>query len=353
MPSSTRRISSFAPERAGPERADPVLMTDGREEFFGTKALHLKRSLRKLRYESCVIVPLSQPNESFHLRWRRPHRKESVPVYVDLWPTDGTATFATATAKAITSAAENSASRLLELGKTLLGRDRYHRSFPTPLDSRGNVMNASMGKILLIDNHDSFVHNLARYLRRLGQTTEVVRSDSIDAAQCKAMNPTAIVISPGPKRPEQAGCSVDVIRELGGSVPILGVCLGHQAIGHAFGAAIVRCEGMHGSSSEIAHDGTGLFEGCRPSLRVGRYHSLAIDGATLPSEIIVSARTVEPESTSGQAVIMAIRHRELPICGVQFHPESVLSEEGADILANFLRIATLWHEQNSNRKRAS
>jgi len=204
--------------------------------------------------------------------------------------------------------------------------------------------------ILLLDNYDSFVHNLARYLRRLGQPTEVVRSDAIDAAGCLAMRPTAIVISPGPRRPEEAGCSVEVIKSLGTMVPMLGVCLGHQAIGVAFGANVVRCDGMHGRSSEIKHDGATIFEGCRQPMKVGRYHSLAIESSTIPKELMVTATTIEP---FGSRVVMGIRHRTLPIHGVQFHPESVLSEDGADVLANFLKIALWWHEQNSHRRAAS
>lgn len=204
--------------------------------------------------------------------------------------------------------------------------------------------------ILLLDNYDSFVHNLARYLRRLGQPTEVVRSDAIDAAGCLAMRPTAIVISPGPRRPEEAGCSVEVIKSLGTMIPMLGVCLGHQAIGAAFGAAVVRCSGMHGRSSEIEHDGGTIFEGCRQPMKVGRYHSLAIERSTIPKELMVTATTFEPP---GSQVVMGIRHRTLPIHGVQFHPESVLSEDGADVLANFLKIALRWHEENSHRRAAS
>jgi len=213
--------------------------------------------------------------------------------------------------------------------------------------------------ILLLDNYDSFVHNLARYLRRLGQPTEIVRSDAIDAAGCLAMGPLAIVISPGPRRPEEAGCSVEVVKSLGHVVPILGVCLGHQAIGVAFGASVIRCAGMHGRSSEIEHDGTMMFEGCRPAMRVGRYHSLAIDRETLPKELRVTSQTLEPDRWSSDRssdcapVIMAVSHRSMPIHGVQFHPESVLSEDGADVLANFLKLAIRWHEQNVPIRAAS
>jgi len=203
--------------------------------------------------------------------------------------------------------------------------------------------------ILLLDNHDSFVHNLARYLRRLGQPTEVIRSNAIDADQCLRMRPSAIVISPGPRRPEEAGCSVEVIQRLGHQIPMLGVCLGHQAIGHAYGASVIRCEGMHGRSSEIDHAGTDIFEGCRRPMRVGRYHSLAIDEATLPSTLIATAYTFAKNDDSQTdtltpRVLMGVRHRDFPVYGVQFHPESVLSEAGADILANFVRIANRWNE---------
>jgi len=203
--------------------------------------------------------------------------------------------------------------------------------------------------ILLLDNYDSFVHNLARYLRRLGQPTRVVRSDAITVEECAALAPLGIVISPGPRRPEEAGCSVDVIRQLGASTPILGVCLGHQAIGVAFGAVVTRCDGVHGRGSEIEHDGTGVFAGLRNPMRVGRYHSLAIDESTIGGDLIVTSRTIgtavgSPVGTACESpVIMSVRHRTLPIHGVQFHPESVLSEDGADVLANFLGLAFAWH----------
>lgn len=186
--------------------------------------------------------------------------------------------------------------------------------------------------ILLLDNYDSFVHNLARYFRRLGCETRVVRSDRIDAAQCAALQPEAIVISPGPHRPLQAGCSVDVIRELSDEIPMLGVCLGHQAIGVAFGGQVIRCGPMHGSASEIEHEGDGVFDGCRSPMTVGRYHSLAVDPAHLPADLRVTARTED-------GVIMGLRHRSRPVFGVQFHPESVLSNEGLATLRNFVEIA--------------
>lgn len=186
---------------------------------------------------------------------------------------------------------------------------------------------------LLLDNYDSFVHNLARYFRRLGCQTRVVRSDQIDVEGCRELNPEAIIVSPGPKRPEQAGCSVDVIKKLSTEIPILGVCLGHQAIGVAFGGVVLRCGPMHGMSSEIEHDGEGLFRGCPSPMRVARYHSLAIDPAHLPDELQVTATTED-------GVIMGIRHAHLPVFGVQFHPESVLSEQGLQTIANFVSLVT-------------
>ena len=185
--------------------------------------------------------------------------------------------------------------------------------------------------ILLLDNYDSFVHNLARYFRRLGCPTEVIRSDQIDVSGCQSLAPDAIVISPGPRRPEQAGCSVDVIRQLSPRIPILGVCLGHQAIGVAFGSRVMQCGPMHGTSSLITHNAEDVFAGCATPLRVARYHSLAVDPDHLSAELEVTAR-------SDDGVIMGIRHRSRPVFGVQFHPESVLTEDGLAILRNFVAI---------------
>ncbi len=186
--------------------------------------------------------------------------------------------------------------------------------------------------ILLLDNYDSFVHNLARYFRIAGCETVIVRSDEINAAGCASMQPDAIVISPGPKRPENAGCSIEVIRSVRPTTPLLGVCLGHQAIAVAFGGLVVPCEPVHGMSSMISHDANELFDGCPSPMQVGRYHSLAIDESTLSKELIVTAR-------DEQGLIMAVRHRERPIFGVQFHPESVLTEFGQHIARNFAHLA--------------
>ncbi|WP_254507868.1 anthranilate synthase component II [Anatilimnocola floriformis] len=187
--------------------------------------------------------------------------------------------------------------------------------------------------ILLIDNYDSFVHNLARYFRRLGAVTQVVRNDAIDVAAIRQLRPQAIVLSPGPCTPTEAGCSLAVVRELGGEVPLLGVCLGHQAIGSALGGSVIRAsQPMHGRTSEIRHSQRQLFENLPSPLTVGRYHSLVIDPQSLPAELEVTATTAD-------GTIMAVAHRRLPMWGVQFHPESILTEGGYTLLANFLRLA--------------
>lgn len=185
--------------------------------------------------------------------------------------------------------------------------------------------------ILLLDNYDSFVHNLARYFRQLGCQTTVIRSDQIDVAGCAALAPSAIVLSPGPGRPHQAGCSVQIVQQISAEIPVLGVCLGHQAIGVAFGGTLMRCQPMHGMAGNITHDGKGVFARCPSPLQVGRYHSLAVDQDRLPPELEVTAR-----DSSG--LIMGLRHRSRPIFGVQFHPESVLTEGGLEILDNFVAI---------------
>jgi anthranilate synthase/aminodeoxychorismate synthase-like glutamine amidotransferase len=187
--------------------------------------------------------------------------------------------------------------------------------------------------ILLIDNYDSFVHNLARYFQRLGQETIVVRNDALDPAAIERLRPEAIVLSPGPCTPTEAGYSLEVVRHFTGRLPILGVCLGHQTIAAALGGRIVRSqEPMHGRSSTITHDGRGIFASLPNPLTIGRYHSLVVDEATLPKELVVTARTDD-------GAIMALAHREHAIVGVQFHPESILTECGFEMLAGFLRIA--------------
>ncbi len=189
--------------------------------------------------------------------------------------------------------------------------------------------------ILLIDNYDSFAHNLARYLRLLGQEVLVKRNDAVDVAAVRQLAPQAIVLSPGPCTPHEAGCSLDVVRQLHAEIPILGICLGHQTIAAALGARIVRAnEPMHGRTSVVGHDGSALFAGVPASLTVCRYHSLVVDPATLPAELLSSA-------ACGDGTIMALRHQSLPVFGLQFHPEAILTEFGFGLLSNFLTIAGL------------
>ncbi len=187
--------------------------------------------------------------------------------------------------------------------------------------------------ILLLDNHDSFTWNVAQGFLALGVAVDVRRNDAVTVAEIEAMAPDQILISPGPGRPEQAGVSVDVIRRFGPSTPILGVCLGHQAIGIVYGGTVCRADApMHGKTSTVVHDGKGVFEGIAAPFPAGRYHSLVISGGDVPDDLEVAARTQE------DGVIMAVRHRSYPVHGVQFHPESVLTEEGRTILRNFLDL---------------
>ncbi|EKD54804.1 MAG: hypothetical protein ACD_60C00043G0005 [uncultured bacterium] len=184
--------------------------------------------------------------------------------------------------------------------------------------------------ILLIDNYDSFVYNLARYIGELGFVRHVVRNDSMTVNEIKMRNPSHIIISPGPSTPDQAGISLQVIKELGAIIPILGVCLGHQAIGQAYGGKVLRAKRpMHGKSSYVTHNEKEFFYGVENPLRVGRYHSLIVSDEDLPEVLCVTARCEAGE-------IMALRHREYPVFGVQFHPESVLTEQGHLLLKNFL-----------------
>ena len=186
--------------------------------------------------------------------------------------------------------------------------------------------------LLLIDNYDSFTYNLYQYLSELGATVEVVRNDETSVEDCLAMGPERIVVSPGPCTPAEAGISIDLIRAAAGQVPLLGVCLGHQSIGEAFGARVGPAgEIMHGKISTVTHDGRGVFESLPQPFEAIRYHSLAIEPDSLPDELEVSAR-----AESG--VIMGVRHRTLPIEGVQFHPESIMTTTGHDLLRNFLAM---------------
>ncbi|MCP2221722.1 anthranilate synthase component II [Bradyrhizobium elkanii] len=201
--------------------------------------------------------------------------------------------------------------------------------------------------IVIIDNYDSFVFNIARYFRKLGAETNVVRNDAISVTDLVGLKPRAIVISPGPCTPIEAGISTTIVRELSGRVPILGICLGHQCIGSVFGGRVVRARRpMHGRASHITHDCRGLFKELPSPLCVGRYHSLAIelDLSDAP-DLMVTARSDEVE-------IMALAHRHHPTYGVQFHPESVLTEQGHVLLMNFLRLAESFTSMKQRLRRA-
>ncbi|HWP93899.1 MAG TPA: aminodeoxychorismate/anthranilate synthase component II [Thermodesulfobacteriota bacterium] len=186
--------------------------------------------------------------------------------------------------------------------------------------------------ILMIDNYDSFTYNLVHYLGELGEKVLVFRNDKITLEEVGKLNPDMVVVSPGPCTPKEAGISVDLIKEFSGRLPILGVCLGHQSIGYAFGGNIVRAERLlHGKTSMIYHDGKGIYEGVPNPFEATRYHSLLVERESLPDELEVTAWTDKDE-------IMGIRHKEHLIEGVQFHPESILTKHGKDLLRNFIRM---------------
>ena len=187
--------------------------------------------------------------------------------------------------------------------------------------------------VLVIDNYDSFTYNLVQYLGELGAQIVVRRNDQATMSDLQAIGHNRVVISPGPGRPEDAGVSLDVIKEFGPRMPVLGVCLGHQGIGLAFGGDIVRApQPIHGKTSTVEHNGAGLFRGITAPIQAGRYHSLVVAEGTMPADLEVTARTKE------DGIVMGLRHRSFPIHGVQFHPESVLTNEGRRILRNFLEM---------------
>jgi anthranilate synthase/aminodeoxychorismate synthase-like glutamine amidotransferase len=189
--------------------------------------------------------------------------------------------------------------------------------------------------IFVLDNYDSFTYNLVQYIGELGAEVEVRRNDQVTVLQIEAMRPERIVVSPGPCTPREAGISIDLIRHFAGKIPVLGVCLGHQAIGEAFGGNVVRAPYlMHGKTSPVMHDNRTVFQGLPMPMTATRYHSLIVEEKGLPAELEVSAWTTE---TDGTRTIMGLRHRRYPIEGVQFHPESVLTEAGKKLVANFLR----------------
>ena len=187
--------------------------------------------------------------------------------------------------------------------------------------------------LLVIDNYDSFTYNLVQYLGELGQTVEVRRNNKVTLDEIeRELRPERIVISPGPGTPDDAGITLDLIRRFSGRVPLLGVCLGHQSIGQAFGGRVIRApELMHGKASEVSHDGKTIFAGLTDRFLAGRYHSLIVEKASLPSCLEISAQTKDD-------IIMGLRHRELKVEGVQFHPESILTSEGKQLLGNFLKL---------------
>ena len=195
--------------------------------------------------------------------------------------------------------------------------------------------------VFVLDNYDSFTYNLVQYLGELGAEVEVRRNDELTVEEVEALKPERILLSPGPCTPADAGILVPLIRHMAGKVPILGVCLGHQAIGEAFGGQVVRAHSlMHGKTSKVDHDGKGIFSRLPTPLTCTRYHSLIVAENTLPRELEITARTPEANSTGeqGGSVIMGLRHRTLPVEGVQFHPESVLTEGGHQMIRNFMEM---------------
>jgi anthranilate synthase/aminodeoxychorismate synthase-like glutamine amidotransferase len=190
--------------------------------------------------------------------------------------------------------------------------------------------------VFVLDNYDSFTYNLVQYLGELGAKVEVRRNDQVTVKEVESLHPERILLSPGPCTPQEAGISIDLIRHFAGKLPVLGVCLGHQAIGAAFGGEVVRARTlMHGKTSQVEHDGKTIFSGLRSPMTATRYHSLVVSEKGLPKELEISART---QGRDGESVIMGLRHRDYPVEGVQFHPESVLTSEGKQLIRNFLSL---------------
>jgi anthranilate synthase/aminodeoxychorismate synthase-like glutamine amidotransferase len=190
--------------------------------------------------------------------------------------------------------------------------------------------------VFVLDNYDSFTYNLVQYLGELGAEVEVRRNDQVTVEEVEALHPERILLSPGPCTPQEAGISIDLIRHFAGKMPLLGVCLGHQAIGAAFGGNVVRARNlMHGKTSQVEHDGKTIFSGLPSPMTATRYHSLVVSEQDLPKDLEVSAKTTDRD---GSSVIMGLRHRHFPVEGVQFHPESVLTGEGKQLIRNFLSL---------------
>lgn len=210
----------------------------------------------------------------------------------------------------------------------------YNRR-PLPLASCPDRLLPGLAMLLMIDNYDSFTFNLVQYFGELGEDVKVIRNDDLSVSEIAALGPSSIVISPGPCTPNEAGVSLEVLEMLSAKVPILGVCLGHQSIGQAFGGKVVRAKQiMHGKTSMIHHNSVGVFRGLPSPFEATRYHSLVVEQESLPDCLEVTAWTNNPDNTRDE--IMGLRHRELPVEGVQFHPESILTRHGHDMLRNFL-----------------
>jgi anthranilate synthase/aminodeoxychorismate synthase-like glutamine amidotransferase len=191
--------------------------------------------------------------------------------------------------------------------------------------------------VFVLDNYDSFTYNLVQYIGEMGHEVIVRRNDQITVDEIQELRPDRIVVSPGPCTPQEAGISIELIRHFAGKIPVLGVCLGHQAIGAAFGGKVVRAHNlMHGKTSAVEHDGEGVFRGLPSPLTATRYHSLIVEENSLPKELAVSAHCIDRD---GRRVIMGLRHREFPVEGVQFHPESVLTEHGKQMVRNFIEVS--------------
>ena len=210
------------------------------------------------------------------------------------------------------------------------------------MGGRGVLRLSSMSNVLVIDNYDSFTWNLVHLIGPLCGRIDVVRNDQIDVAGIRARAPDALVLSPGPCTPNEAGICLDAVRELGSEIPIFGVCLGLQTIGQAYGGDVVRAPSpMHGKISTIRHEAEGVFRGINEDFAATRYHSLVVDRASCPKDLAVTAEA--------DGLIMGLQHRELPVHGVQFHPESILSNHGTQILRNFLDIAAAWRKESAGR----
>ncbi len=208
--------------------------------------------------------------------------------------------------------------------------------FAKPLAAKDIASRYNNDVVFVLDNYDSFTYNLVQYLGEMGQQVEVRRNDQTTVQEIERMRPSHILVSPGPCTPQDAGISIELIRHFAGKVPVLGVCLGHQALGAAFGGKVIRANHlMHGKTSRIEHDGKTIFSGVRSPMAATRYHSLIVSEKGLPKELEISATTKDADGTQ---VIMGLRHKKFPVEGVQFHPESVLTEDGKKLIANFLAL---------------